>query len=517
MRLEDIAKWGSGGTPSRKVEEYFTGNIPWIKTGELKSKYIRKTEEKITDEALSKSNAKIFPRGSVAIAMYGATIGKVSILDIDASTNQACAVAIPNKEILFNEFLYYFFIVNKNKFINLGQGGAQPNISQTMLKTFSINLPPLNEQTRIVEKIEELFSSLDNAKDYLKKTQKQLKTYRQSVLKAAFEGKLVSFDSFGSSPFSEVCEINPSKSELNNSENSMEVTFLPMSAVSENGIIIKKQVKKLKDVKKGFTYFKNGDILLAKITPCFENGKRAIVEDLKNGIGFGSTEFHVLRPKEKVVSKWVYYGISLENFRNKAKSQMTGTAGQKRVPKRVVESYKIKIPTKTTQEKIIKEIESRLSVADKLEETVQESLDKIEYLRQSILKQAFEGKLVPQWPDLPAPQPGKYWVYVIKCNNDSNYIGFTSNLRQRWEQHLSGEGAEWTKKHKPQYIMYWEEFDSKADAIIREDKLKTGYGRKWIKREEKQGRLWRAGEPAEELLKQIKIEKEKMRKERGRK
>ena len=110
---------------------------------------------------------------------------------------------------------------------------------------------------------------------------------------------------------------------------------------------------------------------------------------------------------------------------------------------------------------------------------------------------------------MPAPQPGKYWVYVIKCNNDSNYIGFTSNLRHRWEQHLSGEGAEWTKKHKPQYIMYWEEFDSKADTIIREGKLKTGYGRKWIKREEKQGRLWRAGEPAEKLLDRIKQEKEK--------
>ena len=95
-KLEKVAKWGSGGTPSRRNPAFYNnGNIPWIKTGELTSKYIRKTSEHITDEAVKKSSAKLFPKGSIAIAMYGATIGKLSILDIDATTNQACAVAQP--------------------------------------------------------------------------------------------------------------------------------------------------------------------------------------------------------------------------------------------------------------------------------------------------------------------------------------------------------------------------------------------------------------------------------------
>src|ERR1700731_1799735 len=159
--LETIASWGSGGTPSRNEERYFQGTIPWIKTGELRTMYIREAAEHITEEALNNSSAKIFPKGSVGIAMYGATIGKLSIWGIDASTNQACAVGIPSKAIN-NEFLYYFLLAERQKLINAGKGGAQPNISQGIIKEWPINLPPLPEQHRIVAKIEELFSELDN-------------------------------------------------------------------------------------------------------------------------------------------------------------------------------------------------------------------------------------------------------------------------------------------------------------------------------------------------------------------
>jgi len=298
---------------------------------------------------------------------------------------------------------YLCFYLNQYNFIGHVTGTTRLKLNQSSMKNITIKVAPLNEQNRIVEKIEELFSDLDKATEDLKKTQEQLKIYRQAVLKAAFEGKLLEMGLAKYSPFSEICDINPSKQEIGELNDDLEVTFLPMLAVSKTGVILEKKIKRLKDVKKGYTFFKNGDVLLAKITPCFENGKKAIVKELKNNIGFGSTEFHVLRPKEEVISEWIYYGVSLEDFRNKAKSQMTGTAGQKRVSKRVLESYAIPIPTKPIQEKIVKEIESRLSVCDKVEKTVEQNLIKIEYLRQSILKKAFEGKLVSQDPnDLPA-------------------------------------------------------------------------------------------------------------------
>ena len=188
--LNDVAQWGSGGTPSRRSPHFYEGSIPWIKTGELGSKYIRGTEEHITEEAILKSSAKVFPAGSVGIAMYGATIGKLSIWAIDASTNQACAVAQPHEDVLNNQFLYYFLLSEKRGLIEAGKGGAQPNISQGILKGWPIRLPPINEQHRTVAKIEELFSELDNGIESLKTAWEQLKVYRQAVLKHAFEGKL---------------------------------------------------------------------------------------------------------------------------------------------------------------------------------------------------------------------------------------------------------------------------------------------------------------------------------------
>ncbi|MEN8133452.1 MAG: restriction endonuclease subunit S, partial [Pseudomonadota bacterium] len=113
VTLDDIAIWGSGGTPSRKTPEFYNGSIPWIKTGELGPKTIKSAEEHITKDAIEKSSAKVFPTGSVGIAMYGATIGKLSIWGIYASTNQACAVAQPYDFALSNEFLYYFFLSEK--------------------------------------------------------------------------------------------------------------------------------------------------------------------------------------------------------------------------------------------------------------------------------------------------------------------------------------------------------------------------------------------------------------------
>lgn len=190
LKLEDIAIWGSGGTPSRKKPEYFTGSIPWIKTGELGNKYVYDSEEKITISAIENSSAKVFPKESVGIAMYGATIGKLSIWGIDASTNQACAVAQCYKSGVDNQFLYYYLMSEKRSLIKEGKGGAQPNISQTILKAWPFYLPPLNEQRLIVEKIEELFSELDKGIESLNKAKKQLAVYRQALLKQAFEGKL---------------------------------------------------------------------------------------------------------------------------------------------------------------------------------------------------------------------------------------------------------------------------------------------------------------------------------------
>lgn len=188
VTLNDIATWASGGTPSRTNPNFFNGSIPWLKTGELGPKTIYATEEHISDTAVMESSAKVFPKGAVAMAMYGATIGKTSILGIKAATNQACAVGIPDATT--SEFLYYFLTSQEKIFIDAGKGGAQPNISQSIVKSWPIFLPPFAEQTRIVTKLEELLTDLDAGVAELKSAQKKLAQYRQSLLKAAVEGAL---------------------------------------------------------------------------------------------------------------------------------------------------------------------------------------------------------------------------------------------------------------------------------------------------------------------------------------
>ena len=129
VRLGSIGDWGSGATPSRTTPEYYNGNIPWLKTGDLNDGYITHIPETITERALLETSVRLNPIGSVLIAMYGATIGKLGILQTPATTNQACCACIPFTGI-YNEFLFYFLMSQKLAFIKRGEGGAQPNISQ---------------------------------------------------------------------------------------------------------------------------------------------------------------------------------------------------------------------------------------------------------------------------------------------------------------------------------------------------------------------------------------------------
>lgn len=148
----------------------------------------------------------------------------------------------------------------------------------------------------------------------------------------------------------DICIINPKSPGF---DDTLAVSFVPMPKVGENGEFDPFETREYHEVKKGFTYFQNDDVLFAKITPCMENGKGAIAIDLKNGVGFGSTEFHVLRPmSERVTSKWLFYLLSWPPFRKDAAKNMTGSAGQKRVPKSFLEEYFINVPELKTQKEM---------------------------------------------------------------------------------------------------------------------------------------------------------------------
>jgi type I restriction enzyme S subunit len=190
VRLGFIGNWGAGATPNRAHSEYYGGDIPWLKTGDLNDDYITEIPETITELALKETSVKLNPVGSILIAMYGATIGKLGILTQQATTNQACCACCP-VEGVYNKYLFYFLMSHKTKFINRGIGGAQPNISKEKIVATLMPLPPIDEQLRIVSSIESLFFNIERiVNEQLNISELVVKT-KSKILDLAIRGKLV--------------------------------------------------------------------------------------------------------------------------------------------------------------------------------------------------------------------------------------------------------------------------------------------------------------------------------------
>ena len=192
-RMGCVGDWGSGSTPHRGNQSYYGGNILWLKTGELNNSIVYDTEEKITEKALTECSLRMNKLGDVLIAMYGATIGKIAIVGKELTTNQACCGCSPI--LIYNYYLFYFLMASRTDFIKQGEGGAQPNISREKLVRYFIPIPPLAEQKRIVDKIEELLPLIDKYSCL----QTTLETHdnginnqlKKSILQYAIQGKLV--------------------------------------------------------------------------------------------------------------------------------------------------------------------------------------------------------------------------------------------------------------------------------------------------------------------------------------
>ena len=194
VKVGEIGSWGAGATPPRTNPAYYGGTIPWLKTGDLNDGLINEIPEFITDLALEKTSVRLNPVGSVLMAMYGATIGKLGILEISATTNQACCACIPYNGI-HNRYLFYYLMSMRRTYISMAEGGAQPNISKEKIVNSLFPLPPLAEQKRIVAKIEELLPLVDRyATSYEKLEQLNAKfpeDMKKSILQYAIQGNLV--------------------------------------------------------------------------------------------------------------------------------------------------------------------------------------------------------------------------------------------------------------------------------------------------------------------------------------
>lgn len=401
-KLGDICFTTSGGTPSRKVSKYFGGNIPWVKSGELDKGLILDTEEKITEEAIKNSSAKVFPKGTLLIALYGATVGKLAFLGIDATTNQAVC-GIYKSEAIESKLLYCFLQLEKSNLVGQSIGGAQPNISQGIIKDLNIPLAPLNEQKRILAKLEQLLTDLDKGIEYLETTKQQLKVYRQAVLKWAFEGKLTNKDVKGGElpkgwkiekleNVSEMCLGKMLDKQKNKGEYQ---PYLANVNVRWGQFDLEniEEMKFEKDEEERYGLQK-GDLIICEGG---EPGRCAIWNGSIPKMKIQKA-LHRLRVKKSISVKFVYHYLYFSAKSGLLKKHFTGTT-IKHLTGRELKKIEIPVPTIAEQNNVVQEIESRLSVCDKIEETIENSLQQAEALRLSIIKKAFEGKLVPQDPN----------------------------------------------------------------------------------------------------------------------
>jgi len=194
-----------------------------------------------------------------------------------------------------------------------------------------------------------------------------------------------------SKPLAEVCQIKPPKAEARQKISGKElVSFVPMEALGiDQKVLVPKQTKPLEDVAGSYTYFADGDVLLAKITPCFENGKLGIADSLTNGIGFGSSEYIVFRPSPAVDKEWLYYFLSRQSFREEGAARMSGAVGHKRVSKEFIESYPTPVPPLPEQHRIVAILDEAFDGIATAKATAEKNLQSARALFESHLQAVF--------------------------------------------------------------------------------------------------------------------------------
>ena len=390
MTLGEVGTWQSGGTPSRSNKTYYGGNIPWLKTGDLNDGLISDIPESITEEAVANSSAKINPAGSVLIAMYGATIGKLGILTFPATTNQACCACIEFNAIT-QLYLFYFLLSQRNGFIAKGGGGAQPNISKEIIVNTFIPLPPLSEQQRIVMEIEKWFALIDQVEQGKADLQNTIKQTKSKILDLAIHGKLVPQDPNDEPAIKLLKRINPDFTPCDNGHYpaGWQQTILgelfnhntgkALNSVNRDGVM--KDYLTTSNVywnKFDFTVIKQMSFKESELDKCtVTKGDLLVCEG--GDIGRSAiwnydydiciqNHIHRLRPKIDLCVPFYYYTLAYLKENNLIGGKGIGLLG---LSSNALHKIEIPLPPLAEQQRIVQKIKKLFSVLDNIQKALE--------------------------------------------------------------------------------------------------------------------------------------------------
>ncbi len=301
---------------------------------------------------------KIAEIGDILISVR-APVGELNIANEKSCIGRGLA-AINVLDVKLGRYLYYYLKIKKSEFDRISAGSTFKAITKSDLEKFEIAVPSPYEYERIGNILTTVDEAIQKSKAVFAETERLKEgTMRKLLTNGVGHTEFKENEKLGFIPknweegtFADIADINP-KTDISFLSDDSDITFLPMPNVGENGDIIKYETRTYAEVKTGYTCFAERDVLFAKITPCMENGKGAVAINLVNKIGFGSTEFHVLRAKENADPYFIFYLSKESLFRKNAQRYFTGSAGQQRVSKDIFTSYTIPIIPRKEQTQIV--------------------------------------------------------------------------------------------------------------------------------------------------------------------
>ena len=294
---------------------------------------------------------------------------------------------------------YLFGYVQTREFVealsNRATGSSYPAVTDKKVRALAVPLPRLSEQRRIVSAIEERFQAIDGARRAAEKQIEAAESMSAAYMRAVFpkQGEELP-EEWRWVRVSEVADINPRRAPVLDRDLDTPTTFIPMSAIDgESGRVLAASERKFEEIRRGYTYFEERDVLFAKITPCMQNGKHFIAEGLNGGFGFGTTELHVIRPKSGLLSEWIHHFLRQPSLLESATHHFRGAVGQQRLPAEFIAELRVPLPPISEQERLIRQVVERLTIIDQVKHSARLQLDRLAHISGSYLRSAFGGDI----------------------------------------------------------------------------------------------------------------------------